>query len=118
MVNLNEAPSLLRNDMKGDNHWIKVKLEGVKSNRSAIGARVVVHYGGKLQAQEVIAQSSFLSSHDRRLHFGLGAAQTADLEIIWPSGLKQSFKGVAANRMITVNEVKGIVSAQALPASS
>jgi hypothetical protein len=116
VINLNEPPSLLRNDIKGDNHWIKVKLQGVKSNRSAIGARVLVRYGGKIQAQEVVAQSSFLSSHDRRLHFGLGTVRTADIEIFWPSGLKQSFQAVASNHLVTINEVKGIVGTQALPA--
>ena len=50
IVNLNEPPSLLRNDLRGANHWLKVKLVGTKSNRSAIGARVVVRYGKKSQA--------------------------------------------------------------------
>ena len=54
------------------NHWIKVKLTGVKSNRSAIGGRVTVRYGGKTQVQEVLSQSSYLSVNDPRLHFGLG----------------------------------------------
>ena len=58
----------------GGGHWLKVKLIGVKSNRSAIGARVTARYGGKLQAQEVLSQSSFYSVNDPRLHFGLGAA--------------------------------------------
>ena len=91
---------------------MKVKLVGVKSNRSAIGARVVAHYGGKQQAQEVLAQSSFLSVHDRRLHFGLGTADTVDLDIRWPSGIRQSFKSVQANRLVTIDEVKGIVATQ------
>ena len=60
IVNLNEPPSLLRNDLTGDNRWLKVKLIGTKSNRSAIGARVVARYGGKQQVQEVISQSSYL----------------------------------------------------------
>jgi len=72
IVNLNEPPSLLRNDLKGNQNWIKVKLEGVKSNRSAIGARVLVRYGGKVQAQAVLSQSSFYSSSDPRLHLDLG----------------------------------------------
>ena len=72
IVNQNEPPSLLRNDVTGKNHWIKVKLQGVKSNRSAIGARVTVRYGDKVQAQEVLSQSSYLSVNDSRLHFGLG----------------------------------------------
>jgi len=109
IVNLNEPPSLLRNDLKGQNCWIKVKLVGVRSNRSAIGARVLVHYNGKVQGQEVLGQSSFLSVNDRRLHFGLGSARTVDLEIRWPSGIKQSFKDVASNHLVTVDEIKGIV---------
>jgi len=60
IINLNEPPSLLRNDVQGHPHWIKVKLVGVTSNRSAIGARVIVHYGDKMQAQAVLSQSSFI----------------------------------------------------------
>ena len=93
IVNLNEPPSLLRNDLKGNQNWIKVKLEGVKSNRSAIGARVLVRYGGKVQAQAVLSQSSFYSSNDPRLHFGLGASKTADIEVHWPNGLVEQFLG-------------------------
>jgi enediyne biosynthesis protein E4 len=113
IVNLNEPPSLLRNDIKGDPHWIKVKLVGVKSNRSAIGARVTVKYGEQVQAQEVLAQSSYLSVDDRRLHFGLGKAGSVDLEVRWPSGQRQSFPKVAADRLVTINEASGIVSSQA-----
>ena len=61
IINLNEPPSLLRNDLAGNAKWIQVKLEGVKSNRSAIGARVVAHYNGKSHAQAVLSQSSFFS---------------------------------------------------------
>jgi hypothetical protein len=109
IVNLNEPPSLLRNDTKGANHWIKVKLIGTKSNRSAIGAKVVVSYGGRIQAQEVLGQSSFLSVNDRRLHFGLGSIATVDLEIRWPSGQQQSFTKVAADQLLTIDETAGIV---------
>ena len=86
VVNVNEPPSLLRNDVTGDHHWLKVKLEGVKSNRSAIGARVTARYGRRIQAQEVLTQSSYLSVNDRRLHFGLGDSTKADIEVRWPSG--------------------------------
>jgi hypothetical protein len=81
IVNLNEPPSLLRDDLRGGHHWIKMKLVGVQSNRSAIGARVLVHYGGKTQAQAVMSQSSFYSSSDTRLHFGLGDVPAADVDI-------------------------------------
>jgi hypothetical protein len=110
IVNLNEPPSLLRNDVRGTHHWLKIKLIGTKSNRSAIGARVIVHYAGKKQAQEVMSQSSFYSSNDPRLHFGLGAEKSADIEIRWPRGGVEKFKAVAADQMIVVKEGAGIQS--------
>jgi enediyne biosynthesis protein E4 len=110
IVNLNEAPSLLRNDIKQKQNWIKVKLEGVKSNRSAIGARVLARYGGKVQAQAVLSQSSFYSCNDPRLHFGLGGFSTVDIEIYWPNGLHEQYKSLPANQLITVREGLGIVS--------
>jgi hypothetical protein len=112
IVNQNEPPSLLRNDVSGGQHWIKVKLTGVKSNRSAIGARVTVRYAGKVQAQEVLGQSSYLSVNDTRLHFGLGAAATADIEIRWPLGLAEKFPGVAADHLVHVTEGSGITRLQ------
>ena len=108
IINLNEPPSLLRNDVTGGGHWLKVKLVGVKSNRSAIGARVTARYGDKLQAQEVLSQASFYSANDLRLHFGLGAAHSADLDIRWPNGASESLARVAANQLITVREGSGI----------
>jgi hypothetical protein len=110
IVNLNEPPSLLRNDIKGRPNWIKVKLEGVKSNRSAIGARVLVHYGGKVQAQAVLSQSSFYSCNDSRLHFGLGGSSSADIEVYWPNGLHEQHKNVSANQLLSLREGTGIVS--------
>ncbi len=56
--------------MTGSGRWLKVLLVGVKSNRSAIGARITARYGDRTQAQEVTAQSSFYSANDRRVHFG------------------------------------------------
>ena len=109
IVNLNEPPSLLRNDLSGKAHWLKVKLEGVTSNRSAIGARVLAHYGGKTQAQAVLSQSSFFSCSDFRLHFGLGTAVSADLEVFWPNGLHETFKNIKSNQLITIREAAGIL---------
>jgi len=107
IINLNEPPSLLRNDLKGNQNWLKVKLEGVKSNRSAIGARVLVRYGGKVQAQAVLSQSSFYSSNDPRLHFGLGASTTAQVEVYWPNGLVEQFPGIKANQWLKLREGSG-----------
>ncbi len=107
IINLNENPSLLRNDIRGKQNWIKVKLEGVKSNRSAIGARVLAHYGGKTQAQSVLSQSSFYSCNDSRLHFGLGKYTTATIEVHWPSGLVEWFKELPSNELVTLKEGVG-----------
>jgi len=112
VVNQNEMPSLLRNDLRGDRNWLKVLLAGTKSNRSAIGSRVTAHYGGKKQSQTVAAQSSFYSVNDRRLHFGLGASSTADLEIRWTNGDTEKLSGVHANRLVVVQEGAGIVKVE------
>jgi enediyne biosynthesis protein E4 len=109
IVNMNEPPTLLRNDVSGRQSWIKVFLEGVKSNRSAIGARVLVHYGGKVQAQARVSQSSYYSACDPRLHFGLGESKTVDVEVFWPSGQHEVLKNVPANQLNTVREGAGIV---------
>jgi hypothetical protein len=108
IVNHNAPPSLLRNDLSGGNHSIQIRLTGVASNRSAIGARVTASYGGKKQTQEVLSQASYLSCNDQRLHFGLGAAAVADVEIRWPAGRVEVLKGIAADQRIYVTEGKGI----------
>ena len=86
VINLNEPPSLLRNDLTGDRNWLKVFLVGTKSNPSAIGSRVLAKYGGKVQAQAVTGQSSFYSVNDRRLHFGLGRTVAPILRFTGPTG--------------------------------
>ena len=109
IMNINEPPSLLRNDVSGGAHWLKVKLVGTRSNASAIGAVVTAVYGGRRQAQAVMASSGYISSGDRRLHFGLGEASTADLEIAWPSGAREQVKGVQSDQLVTVKEGTGVV---------
>ena len=113
IMNMNEPPSLLRNDVTGGGHWLKVKLVGVKSNRSAIGARVIATYGGRKQVQAVTAQSSYLSVNDLRLHFGLGASQSADLDIWWPNGTRESVRALPADRLVTIREGEGAVKVDA-----
>ena len=108
IMNMNEPPSLLRNDAPAGNHWLKLKLVGVKSNRSAIGASAFVKAGGRRQRQDVLAQSSFYSQNDPRLHFGLGAATKAvAVELYWPSGLKEVHRNVKANQILTLKEGSG-----------
>jgi hypothetical protein len=118
VMNMNEPVSLLRNDLGGSHHWLKVKLDGTKSNRSAIGARVTVRYEGKAQVQEVLSQASFVSVNDKRLHFGLGGAAAADIEVRWPSGTREAFAGVGADQLVVIREGSGIVARQRLRPSS
>jgi hypothetical protein len=116
VMNMNEPPSLLRNDYAGKNNWLKVKTEGVKSNRTGLGARVVVTIGGRKQAQAVLSQTSYYSHDDLRLQFGLGAAMLADrIEIFWPSGQVDVLKETAANQLITVREGAGIIKGAKKP---
>jgi hypothetical protein len=115
IVNLNEPPSLLRNDVTGNNSWLKIKLIGIRSNRSAIGARVVVEAGGLTQTQEVQSQSSFLSCNDFRLHFGLGQAKSSGVKIRWPNGDWQTVPEVSTNRLVTIKEGVGIVPSLGWP---
>ena len=117
IMNQNEPPSLLRNDLAGGNHWLKVKLIGTTSNRSAIGARVTAKSGDWRQAKEVMSQSSYLSVNDPRLHFGLGKNTRATLEIRWPNGKRETITDVPADRLLTVREGEGLVDgSRAFPA--
>ena len=110
VINMNEAPSLLRNDCSPKNNWLKFKCIGTKSNRSAIGARVRVVVGQHSQINEVLSGSGFMSQNDLRLHFGLGKATRADVvEVRWPLGLRESFKNIDANQLLVLQEGKGIV---------
>ena len=96
IVNMNAAPSVLKNyGEKGAS--ILVRLTGVKSNRGAIGARIAVSAGASTQTSSVASGSSYLSQSDFRQHFGLGKATQADrIEILWPSGRRESLANVAA----------------------
>jgi len=104
IMNMGEPPSLLRNQTSNSNRWLKLKLIGTKSNRSAIGAKAFVTAAGRRQRAEVLSQSSFYSQSDLRLHFGLGSATSADVEIHWPSGLKEIYSGVKSNQILGLKE--------------
>jgi hypothetical protein len=115
IINMNEPPSLLRNDSRSKNNWLKIKCIGTKSNRSAIGARVGVVTAKHSQINEVMSGSSFMSQNDFRLHFGLGQAKQADLvEVRWPLGLVESFKNVQANQLLILQEGQGILRKEKL----
>jgi hypothetical protein len=103
--NQNETPSLLHQATKAANHWITLRLEGLRANRSAIGARVTVIAAGLRQTAEVRSGGGYLSQNDLRLHFGLGAAVKVDrVEIVWPGGRKQTETGLGADRVATIRE--------------
>jgi len=105
VMNMNEPPSLLRNDAPGTNGWIEVRLEGTRSNRAAIGATVVLTAGGRKQVRAVLSQTSYYSHDDLRLHFGLGAASRADtLEVRWPNGDTEVLHDVEGRRVVRVRE--------------
>ena len=111
ILNLNDLPSLLRNDGGNAQNWIKLKLIGTKCNRTAIGARVRVVTGTHAQMDEVHSGASVMSQSDLRLHFGLGRSQAADLvEVKWPTTQNiERFTGLKANQILTIREGSGIV---------
>jgi hypothetical protein len=109
VMNMNEPPSLLRNDAPTANRWLKIRLEGTRSNRSALNTRVEVRANGKLLVQELVSQTSYLSVNDPRLHFGLGTATNADIAVHWLGGGVETFPNIAANQLITIREAHGIV---------
>jgi enediyne biosynthesis protein E4 len=113
ILNMNDLPSLLRNDGGNKQNWIKIKLIGTKCNRTAIGARVRVVSGEHVQMDEVHSGSSVMSQGDLRLHFGLGKAETVDaLEVKWPTtGKLERFPQVKANQILTIREGSGIMAA-------
>jgi len=107
--NSHDAPSLLKNYGTHEN-WILLKLMGTKSNRDAIGARVILVADGHQQLQELRSGGGYISQSDFRLHFGLGKAAKVDrLEIRWPSGLVDKLENVQANQIITIKEGAGIL---------
>jgi hypothetical protein len=103
--NQNEPPSLFKSARKPAGNWVILKLEGARSNRSAIGARVRLTAGGRKQLDEVRSGGSYLSQNDLRLHFGLGGAPAIDrIEIDWPSGEHQVERNVGLNRVLSIRE--------------
>jgi enediyne biosynthesis protein E4 len=107
VMNMNEPPSLLRNDYTGRNHWIELQLEGAPSNRTAIGALITVTVNGRSSTRAVLSQSSYYSHDDMRLHFGLGGTNRAESIVVrWPSGTVQSLSDVAGDRVVRIREEK------------
>jgi hypothetical protein len=107
--NNGEAGQLFRNSGTPDRHWLGVKLVGVKSVRDGTGARLVVTAGSLVSHDQAKGGSSYCSAQDPRILFGLGAQRKVDsLEILWPSGERQTLRDIPADQYITVEEGKGI----------
>lgn len=112
VLNMNDLPSLLRNEGGNRHNWIKIKLIGTKCNRTAIGARVRVTSAGHTQMDEVHSGGSVMSQSDLRLHFGVGEAKKIDaIEVKWPTTWKvEKFTDIKVNQILTITEGAGIVS--------
>jgi len=95
---------VLHNATPAQNHWLTLLLIGHKSNRDAIGAEVKITTAMGIQMATVTTAGSYLSSSDKRVHFGLGPEKTATVEIRWPTGIHQTIKNVAADQILRVDE--------------
>ncbi len=106
VVSTNDGPlHILRNVTKSENHWLTLELVGRKSNRDAIGAEVKIVTQAGSQLATVSTAGSYLSSSDKRVHFGLGASKQADkIEIRWPSGIRQTLQNIPADQFLRVLE--------------
>jgi hypothetical protein len=105
VMNMNEPPSLLRNEYAGPNEWLAIQLEGVKTNAHGLGATVLVTAGGRTQAQAVLSQASYYSHDDVRLHFGLASEErAARIEVRWPSGVVDVLTDVGGRQVVKIRE--------------
>ncbi|HEY4050485.1 MAG TPA: ASPIC/UnbV domain-containing protein, partial [Acidobacteriaceae bacterium] len=99
VTSLGGEPLMLLNH-GGSGNWLSISLRGTRSNRDGLGARVHVN----AQTRFATTAGSYISASDRRLHFGLGAAEVAKVEIHWPSGIHQILEGVKANQFLEIRE--------------
>jgi len=106
--NLSDRPLLLVNQARNGNHWLGVKLTGVRSNRSAIGARVRVQGPARSWLDEVRSGSSYNSSSDLRLHFGIGTETRVNgIVVRWPNGESETFPASGVDRIVELTEGEG-----------
>ena len=109
-ININDRPNLYRNDAANPNHWVSLRLEGVESNRDAIGARIEIDAGGRTQTATIQSGGSYLSHNDLRAHFGIGTATQIDrIRIDWPNGQTEELNDIEADQFVTIREGEGIV---------
>jgi enediyne biosynthesis protein E4 len=113
------SPMILRNSGIAGRHWVSFELQGTKSNRLAIGARLKIVAGGMTQTEEIHSGGSYLSQNDLRVHFGLNTAKKiASVEIRWPSGKIETLKNLDADKFYSVLEGQGIVPAEKIRPSA
>jgi hypothetical protein len=106
--NMDGLPNLLVNETKYSNHWVAFETVGTKSNRSGIGAKITVKTAKRTMVAEVRSGASYDSNSDMRPHFGLGAESAIEyVEVRWPSGLTEKFKGFAVDKIHTLREGGG-----------
>lgn len=103
---LNGRAKVFHNTTKNDNHWLLLKLTGVKSNRMGLGAQIrVTLENGSIEYNHATTSTGYASSSDARVHFGLGASRAAkEIQIVWPSGRKQIMHDVAGDRIVEITE--------------
>lgn len=112
VMNMGEQVSLLRNDLPPGTNWIRLALDGTRSNRAAIGAQVTIHAGDVRQTRAVMSQSSYVSHNDLRVHFGLGDARGVDrITVRWPSGEEEDFPAAGGGATWLLREGSGEVTA-------
>ena len=105
VANVDDSPTLMRNDTEAGHHWLRVRLIGKRSNGAGIDTRVEVHTGSLVQTDQVRSGSSYLSQSDLRLHFGLGASERVDkLVVYWPSGHVEEVVDVSVDRTLVMVE--------------
>jgi len=109
VANIDAVPSVLRNDGGNAGNWLSVRLRGRASNRMGLGSRLRLAAGSLRLVREATTSGSIFSASDSRVHFGLGAASAADLEVLWPSGKVQKLERLPANRLVEVDEDLGLV---------
>ncbi len=107
--NLDEVPSLIRNAGSTENHWLRIRTVGKRSNRGGVGARIEVTAGTLKEFDWVHTGGSFLSQSDMRVHFGLGANNKVDVKVDWPSGVVDTLRDIVVDRDIVVEEGRGLV---------
>jgi hypothetical protein len=108
VLNANAQPTILRNESRTGNHWLELRLRGVKSNRDGVGARVRVAAGDLVQVDEVHSGRSYQSHYGTRLYFGLGNRDHVDrVEVRWIGGGVDVFTGLAADQLVVLTEGEG-----------